>query len=97
MGLLDLAVIDGHIASTLHDSKMQRYRKHHSPYSTIFGFLSFLLHSALVLMVIDRIYKWKDLVMISFTAGIFQTIFYGDFIYYFIQSNQNERIINLPI
>jgi len=30
-------------------------------------------------------------------AGILQTIFYADFIYYFIISNQNERIINLPI
>lgn len=42
-------------------------------------------------------YKWDDLVPVSFAAGIIQTLFYGDFIYYFIRSNQNERIINLPI
>ena len=49
------------------------------------------------MLLIFRIYRWKDLVMISFVAGIFQSIFYADFIYYFIKSNQNERIINLPI
>jgi hypothetical protein len=44
-----------------------------------------------------RVYHWEDLVMIKFVAGIIQTVFYGDFIYYFVRSNQNERIINLPI
>lgn len=39
--------------------------------------------------VIVRIYKWQELVPISFVAGILQTLFYGDFIYYFVRSNQN--------
>lgn len=37
------------------------------------------------------------LVLPSFAAGIVQTALYADFIYYFIKSNQNERIIKLPI
>jgi ER lumen protein retaining receptor len=47
--------------------------------------------------ILHWVYKWQELVMISFVAGIFQTVFYADFIYYFVISNQNERIINLPI
>ena len=35
--------------------------------------------------------------MVSFVAGTLQTVLYGDFIYYFVKSNQNERIISLPI
>ena len=48
-------------------------------------------------MIGYRIYNWNDLVWASFLAGVVQTVLYGDFIYYFIKSNQNDRIINLPI
>lgn len=44
-----------------------------------------------------RIYNFQALKLTSFIAGIVQTFLYGDFIYYFIKSNQNERIIKLPI
>ena len=76
---------------------MQRHREHNSPHRALPGVLQILLHPALVHHHLLRIYKWQSLVRISFAAGILQTIFYGDFIYHFIKSNQNERIINLPI
>jgi ER lumen protein retaining receptor len=44
-----------------------------------------------------RIYNWQTLNYTSFIAGVAQTFFYADFIYYFMKSNQNQRIINLPI
>ncbi len=49
------------------------------------------------LVMLLRIYNWQTLQYTSFIAGIVQTFFYADFIYYFMKSNQNERIINLPI
>ena len=76
---------------------MQRYLKHNSPHRRLFRFLPLLLHPTLVFNNLLRIYKWNQLIMISFVAGIIQTILYADFIYYFIKSNQNEHIINLPI
>lgn len=97
MDLLDLAVVDGYLASVVHDIKVPGHREYHSPYCVVLGFLPGLLHLALVLCVGFRIYRWHNLVTISFVAGIVQTILYSDFIYYFVKSNQNERIINLPI
>ena len=47
--------------------------------------------------VIHWINNWEKLVITSFIAGIVQTLLYADFIYYFVKSNQNERIIKLPI
>lgn len=97
MVFLNLAVISFNFTSVIHDSKMQRYLKHNSPHRRLLRFLPFLLHPALVSINQCRIYKWNQLIMISFVAGIIQTILYADFIYYFIKSNQNEHIINLPI
>lgn len=47
--------------------------------------------------ILHWVYNWNDIVLASFLAGVVQTFLYADFIYYFIKSNQNDRIINLPI
>jgi ER lumen protein retaining receptor len=47
--------------------------------------------------ILHWVYNWDGIVISSFLAGVVQTFLYADFIYYFIKSNQNDRIINLPI
>lgn len=89
LGFFNLALGARYTPAIIHDRKMQRHRKYNSTHRPFLRVLSFLLHPALVTAILVRIYKWNELVMISFVAGIFQTVFYADFIYYFIKSNQN--------
>lgn len=35
--------------------------------------------------------------MTSFLAGIIQSVLYADFIYYFMKSNHNDKIIEFPV
>ena len=87
----------GHSTSTLHDSKIQWRVKHNSTHRIFPRLVSFLLRDSLVFVGLCRINNWESLVLASFMAGIVQTLLYADFIYYFVKSNQNERIIKLPI
>ena len=44
-----------------------------------------------------RVFKWHLVMMTSFLAGLLQSVFYADFIYYFVKSNQNDRLIQFPV
>ena len=35
--------------------------------------------------------------MVSFVAGVIQSVLYADFFWYFIKSNRNERIVKIPV
>ena len=96
--ILNLALSVGHFTSTLYDCKKSRCIKYHSTLCLVFRLLQNLLSPSLVFYWIKfRIYNWQTLQYTSFIAGVVQTFFYADFIYYFMKSNQNQRIINLPI
>ena len=98
LGIFHLAWSISNFTTTLHDCKKSRRRKYHSSLCAVFRFLQNILPSSLVFNSFKiRIYNWQTLNYTSFIAGVVQTFFYADFIYYFMKSNQNQRIINLPI
>lgn len=43
------------------------------------------------------IFNWQEVVMTSFVAGIFQSLLYADFIYYFLVSTQTQHCIKFPV
>lgn len=86
-----------HPPTAFYDCQIKRRIKYHCTYCLFPRPLPIFLCSALVSINLFRINNWNMIVLPSFTAGIVQTALYADFIYYFIKSNQNERIIRLPI
>lgn len=97
LGIFDLVGGDGDIATVVHDREIWECIEYNWSCGVAFRIIQVFLRFSLVMIVLWRIYNWNHIIMVSFIAGVIQSIFYADFFWYFIKSNNKERVIKILV